>query len=241
MDGSGSAHRRLRPRIAVGLAAFLLARAAGSVPPVTPDGDEARRWAEQELSDPVYAVAQPTAIDRIARAISDFVTSLFDADLDGAWGPVFAIVAAVVIVVLIVVAFLVWGRPRSLARSRAVGAELFGETERRDADELRRGAASRATNGEWDAAIVLRFRALARGLAERGIVDTPPGATVHAFARTAGRAFPAHATGLESAATAFDDVRYLRRPGTAELYRRVADVDEALVSSRPAMLAEAAT
>lgn len=225
----------------MGLAELLLAREASAVPPVTPDGDEARRWAEQELSDPVYTEAQPTAIDRIARAIADFVESLFDAELDGGWGPAFAIVAAVIVVVLVVVAFLVWGRPRAVARSRAASAELFGDTERRTATDLRRAAASRAAKGEWDAAIVLRFRALARGLAERGIVDTPPGATVHAFARAAARAFPGQAADLEDAATAFDDVRYLRRPGTAALYRRVADVDDAVVAARPVTPAEATT
>lgn len=225
----------------MGLTAVLPARAAAAVPPVTPDGEEARRWAEQELSDPVYTEARPTPIDRMARAVSDFIASLFDAELGGAWGPALAIIAAVIVVVLIVVAFLVWGRPRAVARSHAVHAELFGETDRRAAAELRRAAASRAADGEWDAAIVLRFRALARGLAERGIVDTPPGATVHAFARAAARAFPGQAADLEDAATAFDDVRYLRRPGSAALYRRVADVDDAVVAARPVTPAEATT
>jgi hypothetical protein len=223
----------------VGLAAILFARAAGAVPPVTPDGEEARRWAEQELSDPVYTEAEPTPLDRIARAVSDFIGSLFDAELSGAWGPALAIVAAIVVVVLIIVAFLIWGRPRAVGRSRAISAELFGEAEQRSASELRRAAASRAANGEWDAAIVLRFRGLARGLAERGIVELPPGATVHAFARRAGRSFPAFAGELEQAAGAFDDVRYLRIPGSPELYRRVAAVDDALTGARPATLAEA--
>ena len=80
---------------------------------------------------------------------------------------------------------------------------------------------------------MLRFRALARATAERGVVDTPPGATVHAYARAAAVAFPASAFDLEEAATAFDDVRYLRRPGTAELYRRVSEVDDQIASSRP--------
>jgi hypothetical protein len=208
------------------------------VPPVTPDGEEARRWAEEELGDPVYAQAEPTPLDRIARAVSDFIGGLFDAELSGAWGPALAAVAAIVVVVVIVVAFLVWGRPRAVARSRPMSAELFGEAEQRSASELRRAAASRAASGDWDAAIVLRFRALARGLAERGIVEPPPGATVHAFARRAGSSFPAWADELEQAAAAFDDVRYLRLPGSPELYRRVAAVDDALGSTRPAVLAE---
>ncbi len=209
-----------------------LARLAASVPPLTPDGDEAREWAEQELSDPVYAAAEPTPLDRIAQAIGEFIESLFGTQLSGAWGPWVALVAAIVVFLVIAAAFLVWGIPRATGRARA-NVPLFGEDEQRSAAELRRDAASLAVKGDWDAAIVLRFRALARGLVERGAVDTPPGATVHAFARAAARAFPASADDLESAAAAFDDVRYLRRPGTEELYRRIAAVDETVSAARP--------
>lgn len=232
MDGSGCLSRLLRPRIAVVL--IWSARTVASVTPVTPDGDEAREWAERELSDPVYQAAEPTPLDRIARAIGDFLSSLFSTELSGDWGPWVALVAAVIVVLVIVTAFLIWGVPRATGRSRG-GAELFGEREERSAAELRRDAQAAAARGEWDAAIVLRFRALARGLLERGVVDTPPGATVHAFARAAARAFPEHADRLESAAEAFDDVRYLRRPGSAELYRRVVDVDETVAAARPAL------
>ncbi|HWM16534.1 MAG TPA: DUF4129 domain-containing protein [Microbacterium sp.] len=211
-----------------------LTRLVGSVPPLTPDGDEAREWAERELADSAYAIAEPTPFDRVARAVGDFFTSLFSVQLDGGWGPWVAIIAAVVIVVVIVAAFLVWGVPRATGRSRATHA-LFGADEQRSAAELRRDAASLAAEGEWSAAIVLRFRALARGLVERGAVDTPPGATVHAFARAAARAFPASGAELESAAAAFDDVRYLRRPGTEELYRRIASVDDIVTAARPVL------
>lgn len=212
----------------------IVSRFADSVPPLTPDGDEARRWAERELADPAYDAAQPTALDRIARAIGDFFESLFSTRLGGDWGPWVSIVAAVVIVLVIVAAFLVWGVPRATGRARA-GAALFGTDEQRSAAELRGDAAGLAAKGEWDAAIMQRFRALARGLIERGAVDTPPGATVHAFARAAGRAFPAHADALEAAAAAFDDVRYLRRPGTEELYRRIAAVDDLVSAARPVL------
>ncbi|MEV5072232.1 DUF4129 domain-containing protein [Microbacterium sp. LMI12-1-1.1] len=214
------------------------ARAADAVPPLTPDGDEARRWAEEELSDPAYDIAEPTPFDRIARAIGDFIASLLNPDLSGGWGSTFALVAAIVVVVIIVAAFLVWGVPRATRRAAARPPLLFGETEHRSAAELRAAAAERARAADWEAAIVLRFRALARGCLERGVVDPPPGATVHAFARAAARAFPALAPRLEDAATAFDDVRYLRRPGTAELYRLVASVDDAVVSARPAVREE---
>jgi hypothetical protein len=210
-----------------------LARASEAVPPLTPDGDEARRWAEQELSDPAYDIAEPTPFDRIARAVGDFIASVLNPDLSGGWGSTFALVAAVVVTVVIVAAFLLWGVPRATRRAAARTPLLFGEAEHRSAAELRAAAAQRAGASDWDAAIVLRFRALARGCLERGVVDPPPGATVHAFARAAGAAFPALEPRLEDAATAFDDVRYLRRPGTETLYRLVESADDAVIAARP--------
>lgn len=214
----------------IGVAA---SRAADAVPPLTPDGDEARDWAERELSKPAYDIAEPTPFDIVARAVGDFFASLFSTELSGEWGSVVALIAGIVVVIVIVAAFAVWGVPRASRRARAQATALFGESEGRSAAELRAAAASHARTGEWEAAVVLHFRALARGCAERGVVDAPPGATVHAFARAAGRAFPDLAERLEAAATAFDDVRYLRRPGTPELYRLVADTDAAVVAARP--------
>lgn len=238
MDRARLDQRTRRPRVAVVVGRAIAALAGATarsdgVPPLTPDPEEARRWAEQELSDPAYDIAQPTALDRAARAVGDFVAGLFDTQVSGGWGPALAVIAALTIVALVVVAFAVWGRPRATPRSQAASASIFGDTERRSAADLRRDAASHASRAEWDRAIVLRFRALARGLDERGLVETPPGATVHAFARAAEREFPAARTGLDAAAAAFDDVRYLRRPGTADLYRQVVEVDETVAALQP--------
>lgn len=205
-----------------------------AVPPLVPDGDEAREWAERELSDPVYRLAEPTLFDRAARAVGDFIERLLTTQAPAEWGGVLAVVAIVLVLGVVIAAFLVWGTPRSTRRGAAPARLLFGEDEGRSADELRREAASHAAREEWDAAIVLRFRALARGTAERGVTDTPPGATVHAFAREAARAFPAQDAALESSAAAFDDVRYLRRPGTREVYDVVARADDAVAAARPA-------
>ncbi|NLP83888.1 DUF4129 domain-containing protein [Microbacterium sp. CFH 90308] len=220
--------------LARGVVRGIVHRADG-VPPLTPDGDEGREWAETELSDPAYDIAEPTPFDRIARAIGDFIASLLSPDVSGGWASAFAVVAAIVVVGVIVAAFLVWGMPRATRRAARSAPLLFGESEHRSASELRAAAATHARAGEWEAAVVLRFRALARGCLERGVVDPPPGATVHAFARAAAGVFPQHAARLEQAAVAFDDVRYLRRPGTAELYRLVAEVDDAVAAARPAV------
>ncbi|MFT4219798.1 MAG: DUF4129 domain-containing protein [Microbacterium sp.] len=207
--------------------------------PVVPDPDEARRWAEQELAKPEYAQAQPTWFDLAAREVGEFIDHLLHPSVSGGWSGLPAVIAIVVVVVLVVAAILIWGRPRAAHRSRAAVAELFGDDER-SAAQLRRDAAARAAEQDWQEAIVLRFRALARGLSERGVVDPVPGATVHAFAREAARAFPAEGPRVEHAATAFDDVRYLRQPGTPALYALVAGVDDALAAARPAAMPDLA-
>ncbi len=206
---------------------------SAEVAPLIPDGDEARRWAEEELADPVYAVAEPTIFDRIARAIGDFLGGLFSAEPSAEWGTTLALIAACVVIALIVVAFVIWGVPRSIRRAPRALGELFGEAEERSADELRRAAASHAAKSDWDAAIIMHMRALARSTAERGVVRTAPGATVHSFARSAGKVFPASTADLETAASIFDDVRYLRRPGSRDLYEQVAGLDRAIAAARP--------
>jgi hypothetical protein len=206
--------------------------------PLTPDRDEAREWARRELADPAYAAAEPNLLDRAARAVADFVTGLFGAELPGSWGPTAAVIAAAVVVVLVVAGLLIWGRPRSAARMRLPASDLFGDADTRSAAQLRQDAAAAASKEQWAEAIVLRFRALAQGLLERTVVEVSAGTTVHGFARVAARAFPQEASRMDAAASAFDDVRYLRRPGTEDTYRRIAALDDDLARARPA-LAEA--
>jgi hypothetical protein len=222
------------PAAAIALAVRSLA-APALVPleAVAPDRDEAREWAERELSDPIYAAAQPTPFDRIAQAIGDFVTGLFTPRGELEWSPVLAIAAVVIAVGLVVAAVLIWGRPRLAHRAGDASAPLFGEVETRSAAELRAAAAAHAADGRWDDAIVLRFRGLARGLEERGVVEAPPGTTARGLSRRAQRPFPEHAGRLDAAAAAFDDVRYLRRRGTPELYAAVASVDDDLARTTP--------
>ena len=196
--------------------------------PLVPDGEEGRRQAEEELSKSEYDAAEPTLIDRVARAVTDFIGSLFSGEGPEGIGPLILVIIALIAIALIVIAFVVWGRPRAIHRAAAGYAPLFGDDDARSAAELRADAHTHATAGEWDAAIILRTRALARGLLERGIVDPPPGATVHAFARASTRAYPDLASVLDGIADAFDDVRYLRRVGTREAYDRVALLDDTI-------------
>jgi hypothetical protein len=200
--------------------------------PLIPDGAEGREWAERELADSRYAAAEPTPLDRLAQTIRDALESLFGVQAPPGLGPAVLVGLALLVIALIVLAFVIWGRPR-LSRRAAASTPLFGEDEVRSAADLRREASDRAGVGDWDAAIVLRFRALARSTIERGVVAARPGATAQSFARAAARSFPALAGALGETASAFDDVRYLRRPGSPEDYERVAATDDAVGAARP--------
>lgn len=206
-----------------------------------PDPDEAREWAERELEKAAYREAEPTLFDRVAQAIGQFFIDLFNPQLGGAaWSPIWTVVIVAVIVAAIVVAFVIWGAPRGEHRTRRAASAGVFDADERTAEELRRAARAAADSGDWDGSIVLRFRAVARALDERGIIHAPPGMTAHAFVTAARDFFPNHAADLIAAGSVFDDVRYLRRPGTQAAVERIAALDESLRSARPAKVAEAA-
>jgi len=199
--------------------------------PVEPEPPQAREWITNELAKAPYQAAQPTLFDRVAKAITDWFSSLQLGTGTGPPGLGLGVVV-VLVVVAIVVAFLIFGVPR-LNRRSAVAGVLFGEDDARNADRMRADAAAAASRGEYDLAIEELFRAIARGLAQRTIVTTTPGTTAHGFARRAAAAFPSSAEALVASAAAFDDVRYLSRPGTRQAYESIAMLDAELRNSRP--------
>ncbi|WP_288872925.1 DUF4129 domain-containing protein [uncultured Microbacterium sp.] len=197
-----------------------------------PDGDDARRWAEEELSNPRYADAKPTWFDLLARDVGRFLADLFSSENGAGVGPSALIIVIVIIAAALVAALLIWGRPR---RSRAVRRgrlDLLGASDDRTAAQLRSDAERSAREGDWDAATVLRYRALARGLLERDLIDPAPGATAQAIAREASAVFADESDALRRAAVAFDDVRYLGHRATAASYGELAATDERLRTRR---------
>lgn len=198
-----------------------------------PDGDEARRWAEEELSRPQYADAKPTWFDLFARDVMRFLTDLFSADNGATVGPTALIVVTVLIAAALVTALIVWGRPRRSRAVRRPHGDLLGAEDDRSAAQLRAEAERSARQGDWDAAVVLRYRAIARSLLERDLIDPAPGATAQSIARSASAVFADEAEALRRAAASFDDVRYLRHPAREDDYRHLAATDERLRTHRP--------
>ncbi|MBC6494243.1 DUF4129 domain-containing protein [Microbacterium sp. 4-7] len=200
---------------------------------LVPDGDEARQWAEQELSDPRYADAKPTWFDLVARDIGRFLADLFSSDNGASVGPSALIIVSVIVFGALVAALIIWGRPRRSQAIRRPGAGLLGAEDDRTAAQLRADADRAARAADWDEATVLRFRALARGLLERDLIEPSPGATAQAIAREVSVVFPAETTPVRQAAVFFDDVRYLRHPATADRYAELAATDDRLSALRP--------
>lgn len=198
-----------------------------------PDGDEARRWAEEELANPRYADAKPTWFDLLARDVGRFIADLFSSQNGANVGPSALIVVTVIIAAALIVALIVWGRPRSSRAIRRARTDLLGANDDRTAAQLRSDSERAAREGDWDSATVLRYRAIARGLLERDLIDPAPGATAQSIAREASTVFADEAEAMRRAAVAFDDVRYLAHPATPESYRDLADTDDRLRARRP--------
>lgn len=198
-----------------------------------PDGDEARRWAEDELANPRYADAKPTWFDLVARDVGRFLNDLFSSDNGANIGPSALIIVSVIIAAALIAALIIWGRPRSARAVRRARTDLLGASDDRTAAQLRSDAERSAREGDWSSATVFRYRAIARSLLERDLIDPAPGATAQSIAREASSVFADEAEAMRRAAVSFDDVRYLGHAATAESYRDLAATDDRLAARRP--------
>ncbi len=210
---------------------MILAPIVLSWQPVSPDADEARRWAEQELVKPEYLAAQPNAFDRASLAVVKFFENLLNPDLgEGNGGIIIMTIVGLLLVAALVTAVLLWGKPRA-SRRISSAQMLLGEDDRLSAGELRRFSERSARAGDWGAAMTQRYRALARGLVERELLDPAPGATAQSIAGTAALTFPSQRAALLEAATLFDGVRYLGVAGDERGYLTIRSTDDSISSS----------
>jgi len=203
--------------------------------PVDPDGPQGQQWLRDELAKPEYEAAKPNWFDRLSAEFFEWLGSLLG---DGDGGPPGAglVIILVIVAVVVLLAFLIFGLPRINRRSRITGT-LFGDDDARTAAAMRKAAEDAARTSDYALAIAEMFRAIARGLAERTVLTTSPGTTAHDFAARAGTAFPEQAIALDVAAIAFDEVRYLDRPGSAEQYAAVAALETELRTAKPQLTA----
>ena len=202
------------------------------------DRDTAHDAAQNELAKSIYPKPSPS------EAIMDWIEDLLyrvmarTSEVPGGWFTV------AVLIVLLVVAIVVAVRiaRRAMRTNRSEQMALFDDHEL-SAAEHRATAERHAASQQWSPAIRHRVRAVARQLEENGVLDRVPGRTATELARVAGRALPALADELVTAADAFNDVTYGERPGTEAAYRSIVALDGKLgdrAATGPAARSEAA-
>jgi Domain of unknown function (DUF4129) len=92
-------------------------------------------------------------------------------------------------------------------------------------------------DGRYDDAVLDGFRAIAKDMGERTLLDDAPGRTAHEVALTLASPFPDHADRLAQAADLFDSVRYGHRRANADQGGHVQHLDAELVTTRPELAA----
>ncbi|HET9382178.1 MAG TPA: DUF4129 domain-containing protein [Streptomyces sp.] len=211
---------------------------SGDEPPLTVPRGPAREAARRELSKGMYHENDPGLFERALDAFWNWIDRLFGAASAATPGGVLGLLA-VIAAVLAVLGALWWrlGTPR---RRPATAPALFGDRPR-GAAEHRAAAEAHAARGHWNQAVQERMRALVRALEERALLDVRPGRTADEAACDAGRALPAHADRLSTAARDFDDVTYGGRTATEQSYDRIAELDRELDRTKPARTPPAAS
>jgi hypothetical protein len=209
----------------------LLAALPSTEPPVTPNREEARRWAEEELSKAQYARAQPSWLDQLWRDFLDWLSSL---DGDGTTpGSDIAVPLIIALAVLLIVVAIFLVRPRLNAKQKAPLSGIYGKDSVVDAATYRKRALAAADDGDWPSAVVDQFRALVRSAEERDIIESRAGRTADEAAGHLGQAFVTAQFRLVDAARLFDGVRYGEQAATRSDYEQVRQLDTDLLALTP--------
>lgn len=206
----------------------LMGSRAWSEVPVTPDAPTARELLQDELTNPIYHQG-PSLLERFLTWLQEIFSGASVLGLSGGW---VALVLVVVIVLLAVVTLYVSGPVRRSRRTRH--APMLDADDTRSADDLLAAADRAASLGDFSAATLDAFRALARRSEERAILDPAPGRTAHEAALAIGARLPQLGPALGSAATVFDAIYYGKRPADATSYEQMRALDTAAAATRPA-------
>ena len=170
--------------------------------PATPGAQEAREAAEAELAKPAYHPT-PDLLDWLWHWLREHLDPT--AVIPGIPPLLSGLIVLLVLVTCIILLVVLLRRFRPVGRSRRA-ARLFDDE--RDARALARAADAAAERGDWDTAVVERFRAIIRSLDERGLIEDYPGMTAHEAAALGSGALEALGEELTRAAALFDAVRY---------------------------------
>ncbi|MCA1823464.1 MAG: DUF4129 domain-containing protein [Frankia sp.] len=199
----------------------------GAATPITRDG--AQRSARLELRSRIYRRFQPSWQSRVYEWLTEHISRLLDRVAGATPGGLPG--AAVLLLVLVAAVVAVRLRIGPLARADRL-TDVRVDAATRTAADYRAEADRFAAQRDWAEALRARFRAIVRGLEERGAIDPRPGRTADEVARDAGAVLPELAADLLEAATLFDAVWYGGRRAQAADDARVRAVDERVRDAR---------
>jgi hypothetical protein len=197
---------------------------------LSPTPPQARDWLQQELQGSDY---HSPWLDSVVRWISDLLDKIFA----GA-GRVAGLTPAITaLIAVVVIALLVWILPK-VRREPMVAAEdgAVLDDGTITAARYRELAAQARIDGRYDDALLNGFRAIAKDMSDRSVLNDAPGRTAHEVSLALASPFPDHAGRLVRAADLFDSVRYGHRRSSAEQAGQILDLDAELVRTRPLLL-----
>jgi len=139
---------------------------------------------------------------------------------------------------LIVIALLAWVLPKVRRESVVAASDGAVLEDVAITPRFYRDLAAEALrDGRYDDAVLNGFRAIAKDMSDRTLLDDAPGRTAHEVSLALASPFPSHADRLAQAADLFDSVRYGHRRATADQAGQVQHLDTELVKARPALAA----
>jgi Domain of unknown function (DUF4129) len=197
-----------------------------------PSPAEARRWLSDELHRSDY---HNPWLESSLRWIVDQLTKLLDGANRLANGGLSLVVT--VLVALVTIALLVWVLPkvrREPVVSHPDGAVIVDPTI--TAGAYRDLAARALADGRYDAAVLEGFRAIAKDMSDRTLLDDAPGLTAHEVSLELSRPFPDFAGRLAQSANLFDAGRYGHRSATKDGAAQVLRLDSELAKARPVLM-----
>lgn len=198
--------------------------------PLVPGEEEARRWAEEELSRGIYQGERESLFQKLLNAIAEF----FARAESSSNVPTGSVALAIVIVLLatLILAFILYGPLRRARVIKKKSHDVLAD-DTRSAEELRATAAAHEAAGQWSLAVLERFRAITRALIERAILDDRPGQTAYEVVQTAAPKLPQAAADIKQAGELFDRVCYGEVPATAAEAAWLREVDDRIAVMRP--------
>lgn len=203
---------------------------------LSPDNEQARDWARDELSKREYQPQEPNWLTRTAERVMDWFSDTFSGlgDVSQPLTIIFWIlVAAVVTAIIIYVARFVRRTPRSEPSEVDFEQSVLGGKPS-SAKQFREQARTALAAGDLDGCVVAATRALTRRAFERRLLDDAPSLTAHEVASRLTARFPAHADELRSCTDLFDAIVYGDGHATVEQARAVLELEDEISSAKPA-------